>query len=132
MSDRQRVVYKTPLHRFLEISLVLVLTFGLAYLWHDLVPDISTSYPIVAFLVLGFATVPALGTQLAIRRGAPLITREERTRRYLAEIGPMGLRPGVTPAYSAARRPGRGARRALTPPPPYLNSLYRDGQHQKG
>ncbi len=107
MSDRQRVVYKTPLHRFFEFSLFLVLTFGVAYLCHILSPDISASYPIVASLVLGFAAVPAIGTQIALHRGAPTMTREERTRRYLGEIGPMGF--GATPAYSTARR--RGARR---------------------
>jgi hypothetical protein len=90
MSDRL-FVYKTPLHRLAEIVIVMAVAFGAAALWQDAVPDISPSYVIVAALLLGFALVPRYGTLLAQRRGAPMLTRDERTRRYLGEFGPVGL-----------------------------------------
>jgi len=112
MSDRHRVVYKTPLQRFFEIALVLILTLGLAYVWHAMLPASPISYPIIASLIIGLATVPLIGSKVALRLGAPMMTRDERTRRYLSELGPLGLRGGVTPAYSTARRAsGRSVRR---------------------
>jgi hypothetical protein len=112
MSDRHRVVYKTPLHRFFEIALVLILTLGLAYVWHALLPTLPISYPIIASLIIGLAIVPLIGSKIALNLGAPMMTRDERTRRYLSELGPLGLRGGGTPAYSTARRAsGRSVRR---------------------
>jgi hypothetical protein len=112
MSDRQWVVYKTPVQRFIETSIVLLFALALAALWQDLLPEMSASYAVLAALVLGFAGVPALGARIAERRGAPMMSREERTRRYLAELGPIGLsaRPGTVPAGGRRMR-GRGPRR---------------------
>jgi hypothetical protein len=105
MSERL-VVYKTPLYRILETALILFITVGLAALWHSFVPAFSASYVLVMALVFGFALVPRLGSRLAQRRGAPMMTREERTRRYLSELGPIGLTG--TPRRSAGRNLRRG------------------------
>jgi hypothetical protein len=108
MSDRL-YVYKSPLHRILEIAIILLLTIGLAACWQVLFPAISSSYLIVALFIGGFALVPRLGDQIARRRGAPMMSRAERSRRYLSELGPVGSRP----AYSGGQRRtgGRSLRR---------------------
>ena len=113
MSDRRRVVYKTPLQRVSEIALVLLFTFGLTALSHAIVPGVSTQIAILPFLILSYLAVPILGSQLALRRGAALLTVEERTRRYLRELGPIGLgdRPGAVAVYSGRRTAGRSLRR---------------------
>jgi len=90
MSDRL-YVYKNPLHRITETAIILILAFGVAALWQEAVPDISPSYLIIAVLLLGFALVPRLGNRLAARFGAPMMTRDERSRRYLSEFGPIGV-----------------------------------------
>ena len=108
MSDRL-FVYKSPLHRISETALVLAVAFGMAALWQEAYPDISVSYIVVATLALGFALVPRYGAQLAERRGAPMMTRDERTRRYLGELGPIGLSgraSGYATLTSAQRRTG--------------------------
>jgi hypothetical protein len=115
MSDRL-YVYKTQLHRITETAIVLILAFAAAALWQEALPDISVSYIIIAMLVLGFALVPRLGGALAERRGAPMMTRDERSRRYLSEFGPIGLsgRAGYAPVASTAsqrRSGGRSLRR---------------------
>jgi hypothetical protein len=114
MSDRL-YVYKTPLHRILEIAIILLITIGLAACWQVLFPAISSSYLIVALVLGGFAVVPRLGDQVARWRGAPMITRAERTRRYLGEIGPVGIggRYDARPAFSSGQRRtgGRSLRR---------------------
>jgi hypothetical protein len=101
MADRLLLVYKTPLQRIIETSLVLAGSLGLAALWQTFVPGISSSYITVASLFLGFAVVPRLGSAWAVRHGNDMVTREERNRRYLGEIGPLGT---VTPAFTTARR----------------------------
>ena len=98
MSDRL-FVYKTPLHRISETAIVLIFAFAAAALWQEAVPAISVSYIIIASLVLGFALVPRLGGVLAERLGAPMMTREERSRRYLSEFGPLGM-PGRAGGYA--------------------------------
>jgi hypothetical protein len=116
MSDRL-YVYKTQLHRITETAIILILAFAAAALWQEAMPDISVSYIIIAMLVLGFALVPRLGSALAERRGAPMMTRDERSRRYISEFGPIGLngRAGsYAPAASTAsqrRSGGRSLRR---------------------
>jgi|GEM_PF-6445083 hypothetical protein len=90
MSDRL-YVYKTPLHRITETAIVLIFAFGTAVLWQAAFPEISSSYLVVAALVLGFTLVPRYGSLLAERRGAPMMTRDARTRRYLSEFGPIGM-----------------------------------------
>jgi hypothetical protein len=105
MADRlSLVVYKTPTQRIIEASLVVAGTMALAGLWQSYLPDISPSYIIVASLFLGFAIVPRLGSLIARRRGNELMGREERNRRYLAEMGPM---LGATPALNPVRRRSR-------------------------
>jgi hypothetical protein len=114
MSDRL-YVYKTPLHRILEIAIILLMTIGLAAGWQGLFPAISSSYLIVALLIGGFALIPRLGNRLAQWRGAPMLSRAERTRRYLSELGPAGMigRSTGYPAYSGGQRRagGRSLRR---------------------
>jgi hypothetical protein len=116
MSDRL-YVYKTPLHRIAETAIVLILAFAAAMLWQEAMPDISVSYIIIAMLVLGFALVPRLGGTLAERFGAPMMSRDERTRRYLSEFGPIGMTgraSGYAPVASPAgqrRSGGRSLRR---------------------
>jgi hypothetical protein len=115
MSDRL-YVYKTPLHRISETAIVLIFAFAAAMLWQEAVPDISVSYIIIASLVLGFALVSWLGGTLAERRGGPMMTRDERSRRYLSEFGPIGMtgRAGsYAPVASTAQRRsgGRSLRR---------------------
>lgn len=88
MSDRL-FVYKTPLHRISETAVILIFALGAAALWQALIPAISPSYIIVAAFVAGIVIVPRLGSHWAEKRGAPMLTRAERTRRYLAEIGPI-------------------------------------------
>ncbi len=109
MSDRL-YIYKTPLHRILETATILLATIGLAACWQILLPAISSSYFVVALLILGFTLVPRLGNRLAQRRGAPMMTRAERTRRYLSELGPIGMagRTGALAAYSGSQRRGGG------------------------
>ena len=103
MSDRRCVVYKTPLQRAAETVTILTLALAAASLWQPLVPTVSTSYIILATLILGILTVPAIGSRLARRRGAAVMSREERTRRYLSELGPIGL-GGFGPAPVRPRR----------------------------
>jgi hypothetical protein len=116
MSDRL-YVYKTPLSRITETAIILIFAFGMAALWQEAIPDISSSYIIIASLLLGFALVPRFGSRLAQRRGAPMMTRDERTRRYLSEFGPIGAqsRAGSYAALSASgaqrRTGGRSLRR---------------------
>jgi hypothetical protein len=88
MSDRL-YVYKSPLHRITETAIILILAFGVAELWQEVVPDISPSYLIIAVLLLAIALVPRYGSRVAARFGAPMMTRDERTRRYLSEFGPI-------------------------------------------
>ncbi|HVJ54388.1 MAG TPA: hypothetical protein VM689_18130 [Aliidongia sp.] len=108
MSDRL-YVYKTPLSRILEIALILLITIGFALLWQMALPAISSSYLVVALLIFGFTLVPRLGDRLAQRRGAPMMTRAERTRRYLSELGPIGMaRSDSYPAFSSGQRRGGG------------------------
>ena len=88
----------------------------MAALWQKAYPDISVSYIIVATLALGFALVPRYGALLAERRGAPMMTRDERTRRYLGELGPIGLSSGRASGYATLagtqrRSGGRNLRR---------------------
>ncbi|HLY56202.1 MAG TPA: hypothetical protein VKS60_11635 [Stellaceae bacterium] len=113
MPDRRWVVYKTPLTRFTETVLILLITVASVVLWRVVLPDVSISYPLVVSLVAGFAVVPAIGARVALRRGAPLMSPEERSRRYLDEITPIGLgRHGILRPASTGRRPrSRGLRR---------------------
>lgn len=69
---------------------VLATTFGLAAASQWFFPTLSVSYVIVASLAAGFTVVPRLGDRWAAHRGAPMMTRQERTRRYLSELGPIG------------------------------------------
>ena len=115
MSDRL-YVYKTPLLRITETAIVLILAFAAAALWQEAMPDISVSYVVIAMLVLGYALVPRLGGTLAERLGAPMMTRDERTRRYLSEFGPIGMTGragGYAPIASTDQRRsgGRSLRR---------------------
>jgi hypothetical protein len=110
MSDR-RVVYKTPFQRVSETLLVFSVTLGVAAAWHGLMPTISASYPIIASLALGYLVVPFLGSRLALSRGASLMTAEERSRRYLSEIGPIGF--GVRPGIMMPQRISSGRRRPM-------------------
>jgi hypothetical protein len=89
MADRLLVVYKSPLQRIIETVLVLAGVFASAALWQQVLPTISCSYIIVLTLFAGFALVVRLGSAWAIRRGNDMMTREERNRRYLSEIGPL-------------------------------------------
>ena len=104
MSDRL-YVYKKPLHRITETAIVLILAFVAAALWQEVLPDISVSYIIVATLVVGFTLVPRSGSLLAERMGAPMMTRDERSRRYLSEFGPIGM-AGRDGTYVTAASPG--------------------------
>jgi hypothetical protein len=113
MPDRRWVVYKTPPQRIIETITVLLFTLASATIWHLVLPGVGTSAVVLASLILGFTLVPILGTRIAERRGAPLVSREERTRRYLAELGPLA-RPGAVPAFGSAgsrRTGGRSLRR---------------------
>jgi hypothetical protein len=109
MPDRRCVVYKTPFQRFSEFSLILLLALATASLCRHWLPQLPSSYVIVATVALGAVLVPYIGSILARRHGAPLMSREERTRRYLAELGPIGSRAGAVPAFgsSPVRRTGR-------------------------
>ncbi|MEI9986280.1 MAG: hypothetical protein WDN69_25795 [Aliidongia sp.] len=109
MSDRL-YVYKTPLHRILETAIVLIFAFAMAAAWQEAIPDISASYVIVAALLLGFVLVPRFGSALAERRGAPMMTRDERSRRYLSEFGPIGT-PSRAGSYATLSGSG-GQRRS--------------------
>jgi hypothetical protein len=111
MSDRL-YVYKSPFYRITETALVLIFAFGMAAIWQETVPDMSPSYVIIAALLLGFALVPRLGTILAERRGAPMMTRDERTRRYLNEFGPIGAQSRAGGASPQRRTGGRSLRRS--------------------
>jgi hypothetical protein len=108
MSDRRRVVYKSPLHRFSEIALVLLLTFGVSSARPMVWPDASAPVVVLCSLILGFALIPALGSRVAALRGAPVMSRDERTRRYLSELGPVGIgaRPLATFGTAGTRRTG--------------------------
>jgi hypothetical protein len=110
MPDRRWVVYKTTLQRFIETSIVLLLALASASVWQAEIPEISPSYIVLAALLVGFAVVPVLGARIAELRGAPMMSREERTRRYLSELGPIGLRPGMVP-LSSRRTRARDTRR---------------------
>ncbi len=90
MADRLLVPFKSSYLRIFETLVVLAATFGLAAASQWLFPTLSASYVIVAGLAAGFTVVPRLGDRWAIRRGAPMMTRQERTRRYLSELGPIG------------------------------------------
>jgi len=90
MADRLLVPFKSSYLRILETLVVLTATFGLAAASKWLLPNISASYIIVAGVVLGYTIVPRLGDRWAIRSGALMMTRNERTRRYLSELGPIG------------------------------------------
>ena len=90
MADRLLVPFKSSYLRIFETLVVLAAAFGLAAASQWLVPTLSASYVIVAGLAAGFTIVPRLGDRWAIRRGAPMMTRQERTRRYLSELGPIG------------------------------------------
>jgi hypothetical protein len=105
MSDRL-FVYKTPLHRISETAVILIVALSAAALWQALIPAISPSYIIVAVLAAGIVIVPRLGSRLAEKRGAPMLTRAERTRRYLAEIGPIASPPMRFGAMGGQRRSG--------------------------
>ncbi len=96
MADRLLVPYKSSSLRILETLVVLAVAFGLAEASRCLFPSLSVSYIVIVSLVLGFGIVPRLGDRWAVRRGAPLMSRGERTRRYLSELGPIG-----TPETSA-------------------------------
>lgn len=114
MSDRL-FVYKSPLHRITETAIILIFAFGMAALWQEAVPDISSSYIVIATLLLGFALVPYCGSRLARRRGAPMLTREARSRRYLSEFGPSFLpaRGGFFAAFGSSGPQRRGGGRNL-------------------
>jgi hypothetical protein len=90
MADRLLVPFKSSYLRIFETLVVLAATFGLAAASQWLFPALSPSYVIVAGLIVGFTIVPRLGDRWAIRQGAPMMTRQERTRRYLSELGPIG------------------------------------------
>ena len=90
MADRLLVPYKSSYLRIFETLVVLTLTFGLAEMARRLFPNLPVSYVIIAGLVIGYSLVPRLGDRWAIRRGAPMMPRSERTRRYLSELGPIG------------------------------------------
>jgi hypothetical protein len=111
MSDRL-YVYKTPLHRISETAIILILAFGVAAAWQEAVPEISSSYLIIAALLLGFALVPRYGSRLAERLGGPMMTRDERTRRYLSEFGPIGAQIRGGEAGPQRRTGGRSLRRS--------------------
>jgi hypothetical protein len=111
MPDRKRVVYKTPAQRFLEFLLIFSAGLAAAVVWRQFIPDISPSYIVVVTLALGWAIVPFLGTAYATYRGAPEMTREERTRRYLDEIRPIGPYGGHRMTPARMRRDARGLRR---------------------
>jgi len=105
MADRlSLVVYKSPTQRIIEIALVLAAGFGAAAFWQILLPKISSSYITVATLFLAYALITRLGTLWAARRGNDLVTENERSRRYLSEIGPMSA---ATPALNPMRRRAR-------------------------
>ena len=70
--------------------MVLAASFGLAAASQWLFPSLAASYVIVAGLAVGFTVVPRLGDRWAIRHGAAMMSRQERTRRYLSELGPIG------------------------------------------
>ena len=105
MSDRL-YVYKTPLLRITETAIVMILAFAAAALWQEAVPDISVSYVIIAMLVLGFVLVPRLGGALAEHFGAPMMPGDERSRRYLSEIGPIGRSYAPIASSAGQRRSG--------------------------
>jgi hypothetical protein len=113
MSDRL-YVYKTPLQRIFEPVLVLALAFAAAALQQALMPETPISYVILLTGAVGLAIVPRLGERCARYFGAGLMTRDERDRRYLSEIGPIGLTARYAMARPAARRRGgsRSIRRA--------------------
>jgi hypothetical protein len=111
MPDRRCVVYKTPLQRIAETALILLLALAAASAASWILPDLSQGTLLFAALILGFALVPMLGSMIARRLGAPLVSREERTRRYLAELGPIGLQPRPAAALGTAARRRRSLRR---------------------
>jgi hypothetical protein len=90
MADRLLVAYKTPIQRVIEAFLVLAGTYFLALLCQRMFPGLSSSYVVVAGLAIFYGGVHWLGGRLAERRGAPMMTRDERNRRYLGELGPVG------------------------------------------
>ncbi len=90
MADRLLVPFKSSYLRIFETLVVLATTFGLAAASQWLFPSLAASYVIVAGLAFGFTIVPRVGDRWAIRRGAAMMSRQERTRRYLAELGPIG------------------------------------------
>jgi hypothetical protein len=90
MPDRKRVVYKTSAQRFLEFLLILSAGLLSAVAFRKFVPDVSPSYIVMVTLALGWVIVPYVGTAYASSRGAPEMAHEERTRRYLDEIRPIG------------------------------------------
>lgn len=113
MSDRQRVVYKTPLYRFLEVLLVLVAAFALAWLSHYFRPDLSSGWPIAFGLVLGLALVRSMGDELALRFGGSWMTAEERSRRYIRDVVPLvpvASQPKFAVAHARSARSRRRSR----------------------
>jgi len=90
MADRLLVPYKSSYLRVSEAFVVLAVTFGLAEASRWLFPDVSSSYMIIVSLAVGYFLVPRLGDAWAVRHGATLMTKSERTRRYLSELGPIG------------------------------------------
>ena len=90
MADRLLVPYKSSSIRIFETIAILVLSFGLAEVSQSLLPGLSVSYAIVIGLIVGYTLVPRIGDRWAIRRGAQLMSRDERSQRYLGELGPIG------------------------------------------
>jgi hypothetical protein len=91
MADRLLVAYKTPFQRIIETLLALAGTYGLAELCRWLVPALPPSYAIVAGLIVGIAALQWAGSRWAESHGAAMMTRDERNRRYISELGPIGM-----------------------------------------
>ena len=107
MSDRI-AVYKTPLQRLAEIFIVLLITVGSASLSHSIFADFSVAPAIILSLVAGFVIVSWTGSFVAERLGGPMMTSNERSRRYLDEMTHGGrLFRGFTPTPARRNRSGR-------------------------
>ncbi len=88
MPDRL-FVYKTPAQRLLEAASIFGGSLLIADYAQGHLPYLSTSLLVLGLLIILALVVPMIGSTVARQFGAPLMTDQQRTRRYLDEIRPI-------------------------------------------
>lgn len=88
MPDRL-FVYKSPAQRLFEAALIFGGSLLIADYAQTHIPYLSTSILILGLLIVLAFIVPVVGTSLARHFGAPLMTNQQRSRRYLEETRPV-------------------------------------------